>query len=75
MKRAFNYRRSVFIGNRVEYSLYALEGGKLQLFIQGSLGKMISETMTDKGKLFLGGSTTGGFGRSQASVKYTEFSK
>ena len=29
----------------------------------------------DKGKLFVGGSTTGGFGRSQGGVKYTEFSK
>ena len=75
VKRAFNYRRSVFIGNRVEYSVYALEGGKLQMFIQGSLGKMISQTMTDKGKLFVGGSTTGGFGSSQGGVKYTEFSK
>ena len=79
VKRAFNYRRSVFIGNRVEYSVYALEGGKLQLFIQGSLGRMIKETMTDKGKLFLGGSTT--FNNSPgstatqrpASGKYTEF--
>ena len=79
VKRAFNYRRSVFIGNRVEYSVYALEGGKLQLFIQGSLGRMIKETMTDKGKLFLGGSTT--FNNSPGStatqrpagIKYTEF--
>ena len=79
VKRAFNYRRSVFIGNRVEYSVYALEGGKLQLFIQGSLGRMIKETMTDKGKLFLGGSTT--FNNSPRStrtqrnvgIRYTEF--
>ena len=79
VKRAFNYRRSVYIGNRVEYSVYALEGGKLQLFIQGSLGRMIKETMTDKGKLFLGGSTT--FNNSPGStatqrpagIKYTEF--
>ena len=79
VKRAFNYKRSVFIGNRVEYSVYALEGGKLQLFIQGSLGRMIKETMTDKGKLFLGGSTS--FNNSPkstatqrpAGIKYTEF--
>ena len=36
---------------------------------------MIKETMTDKGRIFVGGSTTGGFGRSQVGVKYTEFSK
>ena len=79
VKRAFNYKRAVYIGNRAEYSIYALEGGKLQLFIQGSLGQMIKETMTDKGKIFLGGSTT--FNNSPkstrtqrpASVKYTEF--
>jgi len=75
VKRVFNYKRPVYIGNRVEYAVYALEGGKVQLFIQGSLGKMISETMTDKGKLFVGGSTTGGFGSSQGGIKYTEFSK
>ena len=75
VKRVFNYKRPVYIGNQVEYAVYALEGGKVQLFIQGSLGKMISETMTDKGKLFVGGSTTGGFGSSQGGVKYTEFSK
>ena len=79
VKRAFNYRRPVYIGNKAKYSIYALEGGKLQMFIQGSLGKMISETMTDKGKLFLGGSTT--FNNSPKStrtqrnvgIKYTEF--
>ena len=79
VKRAFNYKRAVYIGNRAEYSIYALEGGKLQLFIQGSLGQMIKKTMTDKGKIFLGGSTT--FDNSPkstrtqrpASVKYTEF--
>jgi len=79
VKRAFNYKRPVYIGNRAEYSIYALEGGKLQMFIQGSLGKMISQTMTDKGKLFLGGSTT--FNNSPTStrtqrnvgIRYTEF--
>ena len=79
VKRAFNYKRAVYIGNKAEYSIYALEGGKLQMFIQGSLGKMISQTMTSKGKLFLGGSTT--FNNSpkstktqrNPSIKYTEF--
>ena len=76
VKRVFNYKRPVYIGNRVEYAVYALEGGKVQLFIQGSLGKMIKETMTDKGRIFVGGSTSIGLGRSKGSgVKYTEFSK
>jgi len=75
VKRAFNYKRPVFIGNKAEYSLYALEGGKVQLFIQGSLGRMIKETMTDKGRLFVGGSTSGGFGSASPGVQYTEFSR
>ena len=75
VKRAFNYKKAVFIGNRAKYSVYALEGGKVQSFIQGSLGKMIQENMSDKGRLFVGGSVTEGFGSSEPSVKYTEFSK
>ena len=75
VKRAFNYKKAVFIGNRAKYSVYALEGGKVQSFIQGSLGKMIKENMSDKGRLFIGGGVTEGFGSSEPSVKYTEFSK
>ncbi len=79
VKRAFNYKRPVYIGNKAEYSIYALEGGKLQMFIQGSLGKLIKQTMTNKGKLFIGASTT--FNNSPRStriqrtpgIKYTEF--
>jgi len=75
VKRAFNYKKAVFIGNRAKYSVYALEGGKVQSFIQGSLGKMIKENMSDKGRLFIGGGVSEGFGSSEPSVKYTEFSK
>ena len=75
VKRAFNYKKAVFIGNRAKYSVYALEGGKVQGFIQGSLGEMITNRMTDKGRLFIGGGVTEGFGSSEPSVKYTEFSK
>ena len=75
VKRAFNYKKAVFIGNRAKYSIYALEGGKVQSFIQGSLGKMIQENLSDKGRLFIGGGVTEGFGSSEPSVKYTEFSK
>ena len=75
VRRAFNYKKAVFIGNRAKYSVYALEGGKIQSFIQGSLGKMIQDNMSDKGRLFIGGGVTEGFGSSEPSVKYTEFSK
>jgi hypothetical protein len=75
--RVFNYTRPVFIGNKVKYAVYALEGGKVQLFIQGSLGKMIKETMTDKGlpkgKLFVASGATSGFGSASPGIRYTEF--
>ena len=75
VKRAFNYKKAVFIGNRAKYSVYALEGGKVQSFIQGSLGKMIQENMSDKGRIFIGGGVSEGFGSSEPSIKFTEFSK
>ena len=79
IERVFNYTRAVYIGNKAEYSVYALEGGKLQLFIQGSLGKMIKNTMTDKGKIFIGTQSTfdntpkSNATQKPSSVKYTEF--
>ena len=73
VKRAFNYKRPVYIGNKAKYAVYALEGGKVQQFIQGSLGKMIRETMTDKGKLFIASGATTGFGSAPPGVRYTEF--
>ena len=54
-KRIFNYKKSVFIGNKAIYSQYVLESGEIQKFVQGELGKMIKENMSDKGKLFIGG--------------------
>ena len=58
-KRIFNYRKSVFIGNKAEYSQYVLESGEIQKFVQGTgegqLGRLIKENMSDKGKLFIGG--------------------
>ena len=36
---------------------------------------MIQENMSDKGRLFIGAGVSEGFGSSEPSVKYTEFSK
>ena len=72
----FDMKRAVFIGNRAEYSLYALESGKVQYFVQGEIGRLIQETMTDKGKTFIGGSFgEGSFGQlaGQEYIRYTEF--
>ena len=77
VKRAFNYTRPVYIGNKAKYAIYALEGGKVQSFIQGYLGRLIKETMTNKGlpkgKLFVQSGATTGFGSARSGSSYTEF--
>ena len=54
-ERIFNYRKGVFIGNRANYYEYVLESGEIQNFVQGQLGRLIKENMSDKGKIFIGG--------------------
>ena len=68
-KRIFNYRKSVFIGNKAEYSQYVLESGEIQRFVQGQLGRLIKENMSDKGKIFIGGATS----EKSAGTTYTGF--
>ena len=71
--KTFNYKRSVFIGNRAKYAAYALEGGKVQYFIQGELGKLIKETMKE-GKLFIASRQTRGLSdEGTGGQAYTEF--
>ena len=70
--KTFNFKRPVFIGNRAKYAAYALERGKVQVFIQGELGKLIKETMKE-GKLFVASRKMQDFGSSKGGVGYTEF--
>jgi hypothetical protein len=75
VKRTFNIKRPVFIGNRAKYAAYALEGGKIQNFIQGRLAKIIKDTMKEKptkGRIFLQSRQSPGFGRLGPSAGYTE---
>ena len=52
--KAYNIKRPVFIGNTAKYAAYALEGGKIQNFIQGRMKDIINKNMKEKkGKLFL----------------------
>ena len=72
--KTFNFKRPVYIGNRAKYAAYALEGGKVQFFVQGELGRLIQETMKDKkGKLFVASRKMQDFGSSKGGVGYTEF--
>ena len=73
IKRTFDVKKSVFIGNTVKYASYALEGGKIQNFIQGRMGQIIKENMKEKkGKLFLFGKETSGFGSALPGIGYTD---
>ena len=68
----------MFIGNTVKYASYALEGGKIQNFVQGRMVQIIKDNMKEKkGKLFLLGApnvddkgTTGGFGNLKPGIGY-----
>ena len=73
INKTFNYKRPVFVGNRAKYAAYALEGGKVQYFIQGELGKLIKETMKE-GKLFIASRQTRGLSdEGTGGQAYTEF--
>ena len=68
-ERIFNYRKSVWIGNKANYSQYVLETGEIQDFVLGQLGRLIRENMSDKGKIFIGGKVSD----KRAGTTYTGF--
>jgi len=68
-ERIFNYRKGVFIGNKANYSQYVLERGEIQTFVQGQLGRLIRENMSDKGKIFIGAKLSD----KRAGTTYTGF--
>ena len=68
-ERIFNYRKSVWIGNKANYSQYVLETGEIQDFVLGQLGRLIRENMSDKGKIFIGGKLSD----KRAGTTYTGF--
>ena len=73
VEKTFNIKRPVFIGNRAKYAAYALEGGKIQNFIQGRLGQLIKQNMKEKkGKLFIASQKSAGFGSSKDGVRLSE---
>ena len=75
VNRTFNIKRPVFIGNRATHAAFALEGGKVQNFIQGRLARIIKYTMKEKrtkGRIFLQSRQSPGFGRSGPQAGCTE---
>ena len=73
IKKTFNFKKPVFIGNRARYAAYALENPKVATFIQGSLGKLIKQNMKEKkGKLFIASRRMGKFGSFKGGPGYSE---
>ena len=73
IKKTFNFKKPVFIGNRARYAAYALENPKVATFIQGSLGRLIKQNMKEKkGKLFIATKRMGKFGSFKGGPGYSE---
>ena len=75
--RAYNYKRRVYIGNTVEYSIYALEGGKVQQFVQGpEMKKLVEDAFKERTPKISVGSRQGiGTFGTQAGKIYTGYSE
>lgn len=75
--KAYSYKRRVYIGNTAEYSIYALESGKVQQFIQGpEMKKLVDEAFKERAPRISVGSRQGiGTFGTQAGKIYTGYSE
>ena len=75
--KAYNYRRRVYIGNTAEYSVYALESGKVQQFVQGpEMKSLVDEAFKERRARISVGSRQGiGTFGTQAGKIYTGYSE
>lgn len=47
INREFDFRRTVYIGNTTYYRAYALEGGSVQRYVQGEIGKKVNQAFQE----------------------------
>ena len=75
--KAYSYKRRVYIGNTAEYSIYALESGKVQQFVQGpEMRKLVEEAFKERTpKISVGGRQGIGTFGTQAGKIYTGYSE
>ncbi len=75
--KAYSYKRRVYIGNTAEYSIYALESGKVQQFVQGpEMKKLVKEAFKERTpKISVGGRQGIGTFGTQAGKIYTGYSE
>ena len=75
--KSYSYKRRVYIGNTAEYSIYALESGKVQQFVQGpEMKKLVEEAFKERTpKISVGGRQGIGTFGTQAGKIYTGYSE
>ena len=75
--KAYSYKRRVYIGNTAEYSIYALESGKVQQFAQGpEMKKLVDDAFKERTpKISVGGRQGIGTFGTQAGKIYTGYSE
>lgn len=75
--KTYNYKRRVFIGNTAEYSVYALQSGKVQRFVQGpEMKRLVTEAFDErKARISIGARQgVGRFGTTAGQI-YTGYSE
>ncbi len=73
----YNYKRRVYIGNTAKYSIYALEGGKVQQFVQGpEMKQLVEEAFNERTpRISVGGRQgVGTFGKMAGKI-YTGYTE
>lgn len=75
--KSYSYKRRVYIGNTAEYSIYALESGKVQQFVQGpEMKKLVDDAFKERTPRISVGSRQGiGTFGTQAGKIYTGYSE
>ena len=60
----FNYKRRVFIGNKVKYAVWALEDGRVQRFVQSSdMAKLVRDNFKERRRALISVAGKGGVGK------------
>ena len=75
--KSYSYKRRVYIGNTAEYSIYALESGKVQQFVQGpEMAKLFGEAFKPRAPRISVGARQGiGTFGTQAGEIYTGYTE
>jgi len=75
--KPYNYKRRVYIGNTAEYSIYALESGKVQQFAQGPEMRMLVTEAFDerKARISIGSRQVAGTFGTMAGKIYTGYTE